>query len=169
MVFARYGDSHVKDKMVSRPFHTGNTTSLYWDSPQRAKNFISIIIKRRSSTKVSDRWLIDVNLRFFVIWVYVCKLNCIVVVALPYTINYLTCLALSPALLVSKLVFGIFYQQVVWLTGFHRHISLCGAIPNRGKARNCIKMHIICIAVWNMVDTKITASNPHDCTNKMMT
>ena len=40
-VFPRYGDSHVKDKTVARPYYlqhgdpyTGKTTSLYWDSTQ---------------------------------------------------------------------------------------------------------------------------------------
>ena len=40
-IFPRYGDSHVKDKMVSQPSYlkhgdtyTGKTTSLYWDGPQ---------------------------------------------------------------------------------------------------------------------------------------
>ena len=40
-VFLRYGDSHVKDKTVTRPSYfqhgdpsTGKTTSLYWDDPQ---------------------------------------------------------------------------------------------------------------------------------------
>ena len=32
-IFLRYGDPHVKDKMVARPY-TAKTTSLYWDGPQ---------------------------------------------------------------------------------------------------------------------------------------
>ena len=40
-IFPRYGDSHVKDKTVVRPYHlyyagpyTGKTTFLNWDNPQ---------------------------------------------------------------------------------------------------------------------------------------